>query len=147
MSRRSLTDAAIRAQVARARARAKQAQGTEPHAKEARFDKVRRSVHIELTNGAVLEVPVHLIAALQGASAQELADVEVGPAGVSVRWEPLDTDLSVAYLASTAFGPSLLLRAAGAAGGASRTPAKTRAARVNGKKGGRPRKALAGSAA
>jgi hypothetical protein len=74
---------------------------------------------------------------------KELAEVKVGPAGASLRWERLDTDLSVATLASAALGATVLLRAAGSLGGCARTRAKKRAAHLNGMKGGRPRKTAA----
>jgi hypothetical protein len=116
---------------------------TEPHANRARFDKGQRTLHVVLTNGAAFEVPVDLVSALAAASDKELAEVEVGPAGAGLRWESLDTDLSVATLASAALGATVLLRAAGSLGGSARTRAKKRAARLNGMKGGRPRKTAA----
>jgi hypothetical protein len=140
MARHRLSDSQILAQVPAARARARRAQATEPHAKTVSFDRVRRALHIVLTNGAALIVPVHIIHALRDASETDLSEVRVGPAGVGLRWERLDTDLRVSDLASAALGRSTLLRAAGAAGGAARTRAKVRAAQANGRKGGRPRK-------
>ena len=141
MSNRDLSESEILAQIPKARARAQRFRATEPHAKAVRFDAARRTLHVVLTNGASLSVPVRLLGALRSASAKDLSVVRVGPAGVGLRWERLDTDLSVAHLASTALGQSTLLRAAGAVGGASRSRAKVLAARSNGKKGGRPRKA------
>jgi hypothetical protein len=96
-----------------------------------------------LTNGAAFEVPIDLVPALTAASDIELAEVVVGPAGAGPRWKSLDIDLSVATLASAALGATVLLRAAGSVGGAARTRAKKRAARLNGMKGGRPRKTAA----
>jgi hypothetical protein len=90
---------------------------------------------------------VDLLQPLRDASDRDLAEVELGRAGVSLHWERLDVDLSVARLASTALGSPLLLRAAGSAGGSSRTPAKAKAARINGQRGGRPPKSRSRSAA
>jgi hypothetical protein len=143
MAKRSLSDAEILAQVAGARRRAQRKLRTEPHASRARFDKGQRALHVELTNGAAFEVPIDLVPVLADASDKELAEVEVGPAGVGLRWESLDTHLSVATLASAALGATVLLRAAGSLGGSARTRAKKRAARLNGMKGGRPRKTAA----
>lgn len=140
MARRTLTDSEILAQVPAARERAERALRTNPHAQKARFDRTRRSFHMVLTNGASFTVPVNLVDTLRDASDRELADVRVGPAGLGLRWERLDADLSVAHLAAVAFGAEILLRAAGAAGGSARTSTKARAARLNGLKGGRPRK-------
>jgi hypothetical protein len=143
MAKRSLSDAEILAQVPDARRRAQRGRRTEPHARRAGFDKGHRTLHVVLTNGAAFEVPIDLVPALAAAADKELAEVEVGPAGVGLRWESLDIDLSVATLASVALGATVLLRAAGSVGGAARTRAKKRAARLNGMKGGRPRKTAA----
>lgn len=140
MAKRTLSDAEIAAQIPRARDRAARAREATPHAREAHFERARREVKVLLSNGAALSVPVALIAGLKSASDQDLADVAVGPAGVGLRWHRLDADLSVTHLATLALGPGVLLRAAGSAGGASRSRAKTTAARTNGLKGGRPRK-------
>jgi hypothetical protein len=140
MARRSLSDSQVLAQVPGARARARLSLATEPHARSVSFDRVHRALHVVLTNGVVLIVPVPLLGALRAASEDDLAEVRVGPAGVGLRWERIDTDLSVSQLANAALGRSILLRAAGSAGGSARTRAKVRAAQANGKKGGRPRK-------
>jgi len=104
---------------------------------------LHRRIQVTLTNGALLSVPVDLIASLRQAEDKDLAGVSVGVAGVGVRWEGLDEDLSIAGLARMALGGRILLQASGAAGGSVRTAAKAVAARRNGKKGGRPRKVIA----
>ena len=142
MTRHRQSDSEILARIPQARARARRALIAEPHAKAARFDKVRRTLQVVLTNGAALTIPVHLVYALPAASEKDLSEVSVGPAGVGLRWETLDADLSVSHLADVALGRAILLRAAGAAGGAARTRAKARAAQANGKKGGRPRRVV-----
>lgn len=147
MAKRSLTDADIAAQIPAARQRAQRLAQSVPHAQDARFERTHRALRVLLTNGAAFTVPVALISGLRAASDADLAQVEVGPAGVGLRWNRLDADLSVAHLAALAFGSSVLLRAAGSAGGSARTRAKAKAARANGLKGGRPRKHASGSAA
>ena len=147
MAKHMVSDADVLAQVSAARRRARRALRTRPHAKEARYDRGRRRLHIVLTNGAAFAVPVDLVAALEEASDADLAHVTVGPAGVGLRWERLDADLSVAVLARVALGAHILLRAAASAGGAAQTSAKRRAARLNGLKGGRPRKSTRRTAA
>lgn len=139
MARRMVSDNEILEQIPAARRRA---QHTHPAAVKARYDQPTRRLHVTLTNGATLVVPIDLIASLRRAADQELAAVTVGVAGVGLRWEDLDEDLSIGGLARVALGRQVLLRASGAAGGASRTAAKVQASRLNGLKGGRPRKAL-----
>ena len=137
MANRLVPDEDILAQIPAARRRA---HDPHPIAAKARYERAHRRLQVTLTNGATLLVPIDLIASLRLASDPELADVRVGVAGVSLRWDRLDEDLSISGLARVAFGPQVLLRASGAAGGASRTKAKVQASRANGLKGGRPRK-------
>ena len=140
MVRPTLTEAQIRAQIPAARRRAREALKTEPHAKRAWYDPRDRALHISLINGAGIVVPVAMIKAFQNVPDRQLAEVEVDYAGVGLHWEQLDADLSILGLARLALGSQTLLRAAGSAGGASRSVAKAKAARRNGLKGGRPRR-------
>ena len=140
MARSYVTDADILAQIPDAVARANRARRTKPHAKAARYDRATRVLHVQLTNGVTLSIPVSLMPELSRASDAELSRVEVGPAGIGLHWERLDVDLSVSGLARVVLGTRSLMQAAGAAGGRVRSTAKTLAARENGKKGGRPRR-------
>jgi len=139
MTRPSPSDRQILAQLPAARLRAQRAQRTMPHAEQVRYDRSSRRLHIQLTNGAALAIPIGLVPSLRAASDRDLREVTVGPAGVGLRWERLDADLTVASLLRSVVGTQTLLRVAGSAGGAARTTAKARAARLNGLKGGRPR--------
>ena len=139
MARRVIRDEDILAQIPAARRRGN---ASHPVAATARYERAHRRLHVTLTNGATLLVPIDLIASLSRATDLDLADVSVGVAGVGLRWDRLDEDLSMSGLARVALGPQVLLRASGAAGGASRTAAKSQASRINGLKGGRPRKVL-----
>lgn len=138
----AVPDEEILAQIPAARARARRAQATEPHAVRARYDRRQRAVHVALTNGSSFTVPVRIVPELASASDADLAEVEVGPAGVGLHWARLDADLSVAGLAAVVLGRGTLLRAAGAAGGAAKSRAKAEAARRNGARGGRPPRAV-----
>lgn len=131
----------LRKEIAAARTRAARSLRTKPHAKTARYSNSDRSVIVSLTNGAAFSIPVAMIPGLADAQAVELRAVTVGPAGVGLCWAALDVDVSVVALARLVLGPQMLMRAAGAAGGAVRSRAKVIAARENGKKGGRPKKA------
>jgi hypothetical protein len=144
MAKRQPTDSEILAQIPAAIARARRAERTEPHASTVRYDRRTRTLHVSLTNGSAFSVPVVNIPPLQSASDDDLARVDVGPAGVGLRWEALDVDVSVAGLAQVVFGARSLQRAAGSVAGSARTEAKASAARRNGLKGGRPRKVAAG---
>jgi hypothetical protein len=146
MVKHLMTDREILAQIPEARARAEAAKTSEPHASAARYDRRRRLLNVSLTNGGSFSLPVGAIPALESATDEQLASVELGPYGVALHWESLDADVSVAGLAQTLFGTRTLMRVAGASGGASKSEAKVQAARLNGLKGGRP-KALPSSSA
>ena len=114
---------------------------SEPRACSARYDAGMDRIIVELTNGCQLVFPPRLVQGLGGASIEALAGVAVTPAGGGLHWEDLDIDLSVPNLALGIFGTRAWMRALGRRGGASRSQAKARAARKNGRKGGRPVKA------
>ena len=69
---------------------------------------------------------------------ESIAAVEVLPQGRGLHWEALDVDISLPGLVNGIFGTrAYMARFAGQ----STSPAKAAAARANGAKGGRPRKA------
>jgi hypothetical protein len=136
MNKRRLTDAEVLAQIPAARARAR---ATEPVARDVTFERAARQIRLLLTNGVSITVPLRLIKSLDRATDAALEKVRVGAAGISIRWDSLDEDLSIVGLAALALGTRTLMRASGAAGGSARSRAKAIAARVNGRKGGRPR--------
>lgn len=106
-----------------------------------------KKLKITLVNGVVLIVPTHLIQILDGATVDEVKDLEVLLDGVYIRWPRLDEDLKVQSLLEGTFGTSRWmtglkehLAELGRKGGSIRSEAKTESARKNGAKGGRPRK-------
>jgi uncharacterized protein DUF2442 len=134
------SDAELRAAIRRGR----KADETEPRAASARYDEPSGRVVIELTNGCSFAFPAALGEGLHGAAPAPLAAVEVTAGGRALRWDELDVDLGVAPLLSGIFGTAAWMRELrsklGRAGGRVSSPRKARAARENGKKGGRPRK-------
>ena len=142
--KRVLTDAEILARIPAAIERAHKADRTEPRAGAASYDRDAGRVRIDLTNGCAFEFPVALVQGLEGAAADDLARVEVYPGGEGLRWERLDVDLSVPGLLAGVFGGEGWMRQMGRQmgrkGGSARTQSKARAARENGRLGGRPRK-------
>jgi len=143
----AVSDAEIRAALKRGR----EADRVEPRALSARYDAESGRVVMELANGCAFAFPAELGQGLRGASAERLAAVEVVAGGRALRWDALDVDLGVAPLVSGIFGTAAwmreLRREMARAGGRVSTDAKARAARENGRKGGRPRKTAAGGSA
>jgi len=139
MAKPTISDAAILAQLPAARLRARRTLARGAYAESAEYNPSSHSLLVGLAHGGSFSVPVSLIPELREAPKDALSDVEVGPAGLALRWDYLDVDLSVAGLAQLLLGRRLLLTAAGSVGGASRSTAKGDAARRNGLKGGRPK--------
>ncbi|GBQ17111.1 hypothetical protein AA16663_2594 [Komagataeibacter rhaeticus DSM 16663] len=54
---------------------------TVPHVVSARFIRARRAIHVTLSNGVEMSVPVDLLQGLQGASLKDLAKIEMTPLG------------------------------------------------------------------
>lgn len=140
MASRTLSDAEILAQIPAARARERRERKQGLRASTARYDRASRRIILELTNGYLFAFPVRSVPSLNGATASQLAAVQVDPSGSGLRWETLDVDLSVPGLLFSAVGVEERLRHLAGLAGRVRSDAKARAARANGRKGGRPRK-------
>ncbi len=107
------------------------------------YDKATRRFLLELSNGALLGVPVASLAALAKATPRQLSRVELTPAGGALHFEELDADFSVPGIVLATLGRQVLAKAFAGVGGSAISDAKAIAARANGAKGGRPRKQAA----
>lgn len=118
---------------------------TAPHAQAvaARYDARKKQVVVELANGASFSFPPQLAQGLADARSADLAVIELTPLGTGLHWPRLDADLTVEGLLVGVFGSRAWMRQHAARAGRATSEAKTAAARANGAKGGRPRKALA----
>ena len=111
------------------------------YAVSAHYDRPSARIVVELNTEAQLTFPVHLAEGLAGASPQDLAEIEISPAGLGLHWPKIDADLYLPALLQGVFGSKRWMAAQlGMAGGKVHTEAKAAAARQNGRKGGRPRR-------
>ena len=111
------------------------------HATAARYDRRQSRVVVSLNTGVQITFPVELAEDLAGATPDDLADIDISPAGLALHWPKLDADLYVPALLAGVFGSKRWTASQlGAAGGSARTQAKAASSRENGRKGGRPRK-------
>ena len=133
----SITETELKA----AEARGRELLEREPRALAAHYDRATGRVVIELANGCLYAFPAQLAQGLRGASDDDLAKVIVDGVGFGLHWPVLDADLYVPALVAGVFGTrAWMARELARMAGRTTSPAKAAAARVNGAKGGRPRK-------
>ena len=77
---------------------------------------------------------------MESAKATDLRRIEITLHGSALRWPTLDVDHYVPALMEGVFGNKRWMGAIGKKGGSVRSAAKAKAARTNGRRGGRPRK-------
>lgn len=115
------------------------------YAVAARYDRRRARVVVSLNTDVEVTFPPKLAEGLADADPSDLAVIEITPSGLGLHWPKLDADLYVPGLLAGAFGSKKWMAAQlGAAGGSVRSKTKTRAARANGRLGGRPPKHSSG---
>lgn len=127
------------AQIDAATARGRERLASEPRAVAARYDAGADVIIVDLANGATFAFPPRLAQGLSDATPAQLAEVELLGAGFGLHWETLDADFTISGLLNGVFGTA---RWMASRAGRTRSPAKADAARANGAKGGRPRKAV-----
>ena len=115
-----------------------------PRAESAHYDAERGRIIIRLTTGIELGLAPQDVQGLQNASPEDLGAIEVEALGLGIHFPKIDADLYVPALLEGVLGSKRWMAAQlGAAGGRTRTAAKAAASRENGKRGGRPAKAVA----
>ena len=113
----------------------------EPAAVSARYDTARDRVVIALSTGDELAFAPRRAQGLETAKPSDLDVIEISPSGFGLHFPKLDADVWLPALLDGVFGSRRWMAARlGARGGKVKSKAKARAARANGKLGGRPRK-------
>jgi hypothetical protein len=118
----------------------READRIEPRASAIRYDADRGLVLVELRSGFAFGFPPERVQGLEAGSAKELADVRISSSGDGLHWNALEVDVSLTGLMTEALN---LREWAPRYMGQARSEAKARAARLNGLKGGRPRRSPA----
>jgi hypothetical protein len=114
-----------------------------PVARAARYDSRRGLIVIALEGGCEFAFPAALCEGLANAPRTKLIKIQITPNGLGLHWPLLDVDLYVPGLIEGAFGSGRWMQKIGKLGGSSRSLIKAKAARENGKRGGRPRDKVA----
>jgi hypothetical protein len=123
---------------------AREADRIEPRANTVTYDPRKGLVLVELRNGFAFGFPPERVPGLNETTAKQLAEVEISPSGDGLRWDNLDVHVSLTGLIAEAmnlkeWAPRIM--------GQTRSSKKARASRINGLKGGRPRKTTTKKAA
>ena len=98
------------------------------------------TIVVGFATGVTIVIPRKLMQGLEDASASEIAKVKVEDLGSALYWKSLDVGHYVPTLLEGVFGSRRWMIEIGKRGGAKRSAAKTKAARANGRKGGRPKR-------
>ena len=118
-----------------------------PKAIKARYDARAKRLVIDLDSGLRVLFKPGDAQGLQRASEADLRRIEISPSGLGLHIPTLDADLFLpaileGFLGSVAWMHENAARKMGRAGGQCKSESKAQAARANGQRGGRPRKAV-----
>ena len=125
--------------------RAKDLQSSIPRAVSARYDRENGRVVIRLSSNLDVSFSPNNAQGLEKATPSQLDEIEISPSGLGIFFPKLDADLYLPALLQGFLGSRKWMASRlGQAGGKSRSAAKQKASRANGKLGGRPRKVSRG---
>jgi hypothetical protein len=97
-------------------------------------------IRVDLSTGATLSVPRRSILGFAKAKPSQLADLEIMPARETLWSETVDDGVLLDQLIAIAVGEQTLGELGGQINGSKKSEARAAASRLNGVKGGRPRK-------
>ena len=100
-------------------------------------------LELQFRSGGRIQLPRAALAELRDVPPAALDEIYVGTLGDIIDWPAVDVGYNVAGLVERVLGGKHFAAAFARRGGSTTSAAKARAARANGRKGGRPRKATA----
>lgn len=119
--------------------RAKQFEAHDPRVIHARYDAHEDFVTLDFPGRVRLSIPRDELQGLETASRSQLSKIEIIGNGTGLHWPLLDVDHYVMGLLEHIFGTKRWMKRIGRMGGLVKSKAKSKAAKLNGTKGGRPR--------
>lgn len=105
-----LGDEQLDREIEDARAQSKIVSDREPRAVSARYNRRTRRIEVELVDGCLFAFPAQSGQGLEGATPDQLAEVEVRGDGYALHWESLDADFTVAGLLAGQLGSRAWMR-------------------------------------
>jgi len=123
--------------------RAKDLQSSVPRALAAHYDRTSGRVVIRLSSGLDVSFSSRDAQGLEHARPSQLEPIEISPSGFGIHFPKLDADIYLPGLLEGFLGSKRWMASRlGQIGGKSRSSAKRAAAKVNGRRGGRPKKVI-----
>jgi hypothetical protein len=139
MSRRTHKVQVSDSQIDSAIARARQFESNDPRVIRVQYEAKEDLVSLYFADGFRISIPRMQLQGLEGANQSQLSKIEIVGHGTGLHWPLLDVDHYVLGLLAHRFGTKRWMNEIGRRGGLVKSEAKTKAARRNGLKGGRPR--------
>ena len=120
-------------------ARARQFEANDPRVIRVQYEAKEDLVSLYFDDGFKVSIPRRQLQGLERANQSRLSKIEIVGNGTGLHWPLLDVDHYVLGLLEHKFGTKRWMNEIGRRGGLVKSKAKTKAARRNGLKGGRPR--------
>jgi len=118
-----------------------------PHAVSAFYDRRIGRVFVRLSTGLDVGFSPRDAQGLETATAAQLNPIEISPSGLGIHFPKIDADLYLPAILEGFLGSrKWMATRLGAQGGRSKSAAKASAAKLNGSRGGRPRKTATAAA-
>lgn len=135
-----MSEAAIQKQIERARRAGDRTLRESPRVESLDFQEDDRLLVLNMRNGLSVRIPVDELQGLSGAPWADVMKAEIAENGLALHWDSLDAHFTIPGLVKGVYGTSEWMKEIGRKGGHATSLKKRQAARVNGKRGGRPRK-------
>ena len=119
--------------------RARQFETRDPRVVKAQYDADEDLVSLWFADELRISIPRKQLQGLDRANRTQLSKIEIVGQGTGLHWPLLDADHYVLGLLEHRFGTKQWMNEIGRRGGLAKSKAKSKAARRNGLKGGRPR--------
>ncbi len=116
-----------------------------PKAIAVRYDRATGRIVVHLSSRLDVSFSPHDAQGLENAKPSQLDEIEISPSGLGIHFPKLNADLYLPSLLEGFLGSRRWMASRlGRVGGKSRSAAKRAASKVNGRMGGRPKKAARG---